>query len=258
MRAIILTLFPDMFPGPLGHSLPGAGLTRGDWQLETLNLRDFATDKHRRVDDTPYGGGAGMVMKPEVAARAIDAAYARLPNAQLIHLTPRGQLLDQKLVNRLTEPDKVGKISDVILLCSRFEGMDERVCEHYRPLEISIGDYVLFGGEVAAMVLLEAMLRYLPGIMGNAATHAEESFMIGEENACLLEYPHYTKPPVWEGQPVPEIMLSGHHAHIAAWRREQAERITRERRPDLWQAYQTQHRASDTIPASATKDGGTT
>jgi tRNA G37 N-methylase TrmD len=379
LKVIALTLFPEMFPGVLGHSLPGKALKEGLWTLEAMNIRDFAEGRHANVDDTPYGGGAGMVMRPDVVGPAIDAAFEKLPGATLIHLTPRGVPLTQGLVRELverenhphpnpppsrgreftastssaqalrknpTEAEKKlwGILSDtqfeglkfrrqqpigpyvvdfvcfdlgliieadggqhaesqkehderrtaflekegfhvlrfwnhdilqnpegifehlkshvttpcpsrgeswgggdaiatrqynsqLILLCGRFEGIDERINEHYRPLEISLGDFVLFGGEVAAMALLEAVLRQCEGALGNPQTLEEESFSIGENSALLLEYPHYTKPPLWKGLTVPEALVSGHHAKIRQWRREQAEAITRERRPDLWDAY---------------------
>ena len=233
LQVIVLTLFPEMFPGPLGVSLAGKALKDGLWTLEALNIRDFSESKHANVDDTPYGGGAGMVMRPDVVGRAIDAAFAKLPDATLIHLTPRGTPLTQGLV----QSQLATRHSQLILLCGRFEGIDERINAHYKPLEISLGDFVLFGGEVAAMALLEASLRHCEGALGNPQTLEEESFSIGENSALLLEYPHYTKPPSWKGLSVPEALLSGHHAKIRQWRREQAEAITRERRPDLWATY---------------------
>ncbi len=226
-----LTLFPEMFPGPLGFSLPGRALERGLWECYTLNIRDFATGKHANVDDTPYGGGAGMVMRPDIVGAAIEQAQAATPDAQLVHLTPRGTPLTQQIAEDLATQE------GLILLCGRFEGVDERVAEHYRPLEISLGDFVLFGGEVAAMALVESVLRHIPESLGNAETHREESFALGEESALLLEYPHYTKPPSWKGLNVPEVLLSGHHEHISRWRREQAEEITRARRPELWERH---------------------
>ncbi|MFO1241964.1 MAG: tRNA (guanosine(37)-N1)-methyltransferase TrmD [Rickettsiales bacterium] len=239
MKVIILTLYPEMFPGPLGHSLPGKALADGIWAYETIHIRDFATDKHRTVDDTPYGGGAGMVMKPDVVAAAIDAAKAKLPDARVIHFTPRGQVLTQGMIKEIfTLPSREGHISpSFILLCGRFEGIDQRVIDHYQMLEISIGDYVLFGGELASMVFLEAALRHIPGMVGNPETLDEESFSIGKESALLLEYPQYTKPPSWRGHDVPEVLTSGHHERISTWRRNQAEAVTKERRPDLWIKY---------------------
>jgi tRNA (guanine37-N1)-methyltransferase len=233
MHFLILTLYPDMFPATLAHSLTGTALAEGKWRITTLNIRDFATDKHRTVDDTPYGGGAGMVLKADVVGAAIDAAKAQLPDAPLIYLTPRGAPLTQATVQQLATLSA----QSYILLCGRFEGVDERIIQHYHPIEISIGDYILCGGELPALVLMEAMLRYLPSLLGNAETHAEESFTLGEENAGLLEYPHYTKPPNWRGLSVPDVLRSGNHGAIRAWRHEQAEQLTYERRADLWQRY---------------------
>lgn len=222
--ARVLTLFPEMFPGPLGHSLAGRALARGDWRLEAIDIRAFATDRHRSVDDTPFGGGAGMVMRADVLDAALGAAA--LEGAPLIVLTPRGGPLTQARVASLAAGP------GVVLLCGRYEGVDQRVIEARGMEEISIGDYVLSGGEPAAMVLLDACVRLLPGVMGAAESAAEESFSGG-----LLEYPHYTRPAVWQGRAVPEVLLGGNHGAIAAWRRAEAERITRERRPDLWAAY---------------------
>ena len=221
-QATVLTLFPEMFPGPLGASLSGRALGEGVWQLTALNIRDFATDKHRSVDDTPAGGGAGMVMRADVAAAAIDSAQANFPGAPCIYLSPRGTPLTQERVRQL------GTGPGVILFCGRFEGLDQRVIEARQLEEISIGDYVLSGGELAAMVLIDACVRLLPGVIGAEASLAEESFENG-----LLEYPHYTRPRAWEGQEIPEVLLSGDHARIARWRREQSERLTAARRPDL-------------------------
>lgn len=223
-RASVLTIFPEMFPGPLGISLAGKALASGAWSLDVVDIRDFATDKHRTVDDTPAGGGPGMVMKADVLGRAIDAV-ATDTRLRLL-MSPRGAPLTQARIEALTAD--VG----VILVCGRFEGVDERVIAARRLEEISIGDYVLSGGEIAAMALIDACVRLLPGVMGAVASGAEESFVRG-----LLEYPHYTRPRVWEGRPIPEILTSGDHAKIAAWRRAEAERLTRERRPDLWAAF---------------------
>lgn len=224
--AWVLTLFPELFPGPLDSSLAGKALTDGLWRLETLDIRDFATDKHRSVDDSPFGGGAGMVMRAEVVAAAIDAARERSGLSRTIFLSPRGRLLNQRLAEELAaEPG-------IVLLCGRYEGVDERALEARAVEEISVGDYVLSGGEPAALCLIDACVRLLPGVVGRAASLAEESFTEG-----LLEYPHYTRPEVWEGRGVPPVLLSGHHGKIAAWRREQAERVTKERRPDLWERY---------------------
>jgi len=224
-RATVLTIMPDMFPGPLGLSLSGKALGEDKWSLQTIDIRDFATDKHRSVDDTPAGGGAGMVMRVDIAAAAIDAARAAMPPAlPTIYLSPRGRPLSEARVRALSEGE------GVILLCGRFEGIDERVLEARQIEEISIGDYVLSGGELAAMVLIDACVRLLPGVAGNEASLAEESFASG-----LLEYPHYTRPRDWEGRAIPEILLSGDHDKIAKWRREQAEAMTKSRRPDLWE-----------------------
>ena len=224
-RATVLTIMPDMFPGPLGLSLSGKALSEERWSLQTIDIRDFATDKHRSVDDTPAGGGAGMVMRADIAAAAIDAARAAMqPALPTIYLSPRGRPLSEARVRALSEGE------GVILLCGRFEGIDERVLEARQIEEISIGDYVLSGGELAAMVLIDACVRLLPGVAGNEASLAEESFASG-----LLEYPHYTRPRDWEGRAIPEILLSGDHDKIAKWRREQAEAMTKSRRPDLWE-----------------------
>ncbi len=221
-RGGVLTLFPEMFPGPLGQSLAGRALERGLWALESRDIRDFATDRHRSVDDTPFGGGAGMVMRPDV----LDAALASMADDRpAIYLTPRGRPLTQARVRSLAAGP------GVVLLCGRYEGIDQRVIEHRALEEISVGDYVLSGGEPAALLLLDACIRLLPGVMGAAASAEEESFA-----ADLLEYPHYTRPAEWNGMAVPEVLLSGHHQAVAEWRHAQAERATRERRPDLWAA----------------------
>ncbi len=234
--ATVLTLFPAMFPGPLGFSLAGKALEAGLWWLDALDIRDFARDKHRSVDDSPFGGGAGMVMRPDVLDRAIRAALRseRRPDHRpdrVIYLSPRGRLLTQ---------DRVGELSrgvGVVLVCGRFEGVDERVLAAHAVEEMSVGDYVLSGGELAAMALIDACVRLLPGVMGNERTPDEESFADG-----LLEYPHYTRPALWRDEdgrewPAPDILVSGHHAKVKAWRRAEAERLTRDRRPDLWARY---------------------
>jgi tRNA (guanine37-N1)-methyltransferase len=223
-RASVLTIFPEMFPGPLGASLAGKALAAGRWSLEIVDIRNFATDKHRSVDDTPAGGGPGMVMKPDVLARAIDATA--IDARPRLLLSPRGAPLTQARVEALCRE------AGAILICGRFEGVDERVIAARGLEEISIGDYVLSGGEIAAMALLDACVRLLPGVMGAPHSAAEESFGAG-----LLEYPQYTRPSVWEGRPIPEVLISGDHAKVAAWRRDEAERLTRERRPDLWTAF---------------------
>ena len=218
-RATVLTLYPEMFPGPLGVSLAGRALGEGVWSLDAKNIRDFAIDKHRSVDDTPAGGGAGMVLRPDVLASAIDSAADGRP---LLAMTPRGAQLTQGKVRELAAGD------GVILICGRFEGFDERIFEARDIEEVSIGDYVLSGGELGAMVVLDACVRLLPGVMGAASSGEEESF-----NEGLLEYPHYTRPVTWEGRTIPEVLRSGDHARIAAWRHERASEDTRLRRPDL-------------------------
>jgi len=220
-RASVLTIFPEMFPGPLRASLAGKALMAGAWSLEVVDIRSFATDKHRTVDDTPAGGGPGMVMKADVLGRAIDAAAADT-RVRLL-MSPRGTPLTQARVEALS----VGP--GVVLVCGRFEGVDERVIAARSLEEVSIGDYVLSGGEIAAMALIDACVRLLPGVMGAPASGAEESFADG-----LLEYPHYTRPQLWEGRPIPGVLTSGDHGKIAAWRRAEAERLTKERRADLW------------------------
>ena len=224
-QASVLTIFPDVFPGPLGASLAGKALAAGAWSLDVVDIRAFATDKHRSVDDTPAGGGPGMVMKADVLARAIDATATdqRPGQRPRLLLSPRGTPLSQRRVEALAGGE------GVVLVCGRFEGIDERLIAGRALEEVSIGDYVLSGGEVAAMVLIDACVRLLPGVIGAAASQAEESFTDG-----LLEYPQYTRPQLWEGRPIPEVLLSGDHRKIAAWRQSEAERLTRERRPDLW------------------------
>jgi len=226
-RATVLTLFPEMFPGPLGLSLAGKALREQIWALETMDIRDFAHDDHRSVDDTPAGGGAGMVMRADIAAAAIDAARtSAAPKTPTIYLSPRGTPLTQKRVKALAEGP------GAILLCGRFEGVDERLLETRQIEEISIGDYVLASGDLAALVLMDAIVRLLPGVVGNHGTLSEESFAAG-----LLEYPHYTKPRDWEGRTIPDVLLSGDHEKIAKWRADQAEALTKTRRPDLWQKH---------------------
>ena len=220
--ATVLTLYPEMFPGPLGLSLSGDGLARTIWSLETKNIRDHGLGRHRAVDDSPAGGGPGMVMRCDVLAAALDAAAAADDPRPKLLMSPRGAPLTQRRVSELAAGP------GVIVVCGRFEGVDERVIEARGLTEVSIGDYVLSGGEIAAMVLLDACVRLLPGVMGKDASGAEESFEGG-----LLEYPHYTRPREWENRAIPEVLLSGNHAEIARWRRAQAEQVTRERRPDL-------------------------
>jgi len=222
--ARVLTLFPEMFPGPLAHSLAGRALKDGIWALETLDIRDFASDKHATVDGSPFGGGPGMVMRPDVVDAALEAAQ---PATRPIYLTPRGRPLDQERVRELAGAP------EITVLCGRFEGVDERVLEARDLEQISLGDFVLSGGEPAAIALIDACVRLIPGVMGAVESVEEESF---EED--LLEYPHYTRPEDWQGHKVPELLLSGHHERIRTWRREAAERTTRERRPDLWSRHQ--------------------
>jgi tRNA (guanine37-N1)-methyltransferase len=222
-RASILTLFPEMFPGPLGYSLAGKALENRTWSLDAIQIRDFATDRHHSVDDTPFGGGAGMVLRPDV----IDAAVEQVVDGRpILCLTPRGRQFVQADAVRLAGGD------GVILLCGRYEGIDQRVIEARAMEEVSLGDYVLSGGEPAALAMLDATVRLLPGVMGAADSAAEESF-----SRVLLEYPHYTRPAEWRGRRVPDVLLSGHHGAVADWRHEQSEHITKARRPDLWAAY---------------------
>jgi tRNA (guanine37-N1)-methyltransferase len=219
-RATVLTLFPEMFPGPLGVSLAGRALADGIWALEARDIRASATDKHRSVDDSPAGGGPGMVMRADVLAAAIDAAST--DERPRLLMSPRGRPLDQAYVSELAQGP------GVVIVAARFEGVDERVIAGRNLVEVSVGDYVLSGGEVAAMALLDAVVRLLPGVMGNEVSGQSESFADG-----LLEYPQYTRPQVWEGRAIPEVLLSGDHGKIAKWRRSEAERLTAERRPDL-------------------------
>ena len=229
-RATVLTIFPEMLPGPLAYSLAGKALEAGIWQLETVDIRDYARDKHRSVDDAPFGGGPGMVMRPDVLDAAIDGAGGSGP---LILLSPRGRPLDQERVRALAA------MAGVRLICGRFEGVDERVLEARSVEELSLGDFVLSGGEPAAIALIDACVRLLPGVIGCAEALAEESFAEG-----LLEYPHYTRPQLWQGRAVPEVLASGDHQRVRAWRRLEAERLTRERRPDLWQHYLAKEEAA--------------
>jgi tRNA (guanine37-N1)-methyltransferase len=220
--ASIITLFPELFPGTLGASVLGRGLKENLWTLNTTNLRDFALDKHRSVDDTPAGGGAGLVLKPDVLARAIDFTSSKDDTRPRYLLSPRGKPLTQKLARELS------KESGVVLICGRFEGIDQRVIDSRNLIEISIGDYVLTGGEVAAMVMLEAIVRLIPKVLGSSLSHQEESFENG-----LLEYDQYTRPVEFEGQKIPKILTSGDHKKIAKWREDQSKKLTQKRRPDL-------------------------
>ena len=225
--ATILTLYPEMFPGPLGTSLAGRALTEGKWSCDPVQIRDFATDKHRSVDDTPAGGGAGMVMRADVLAAALDDAVGRCPDVPVIAMTPRGAPLTQARVRALAAGP------GVTIICGRFEGIDERLFEARAIEQVSIGDYVLSGGEMGALVLLDACIRLLPGVMGAASSGDEESFESG-----LLEYPQYTRPQLWEGRTIPEVLRSGDHAKVAAWRKAMSEADTRLRRPDLWERHE--------------------
>jgi len=227
-RATVLTLYPEMFPGPLGTSLAGRALAQSVWSLDTVQIRDFATDKHHSVDDTPAGGGAGMVMKPDVLARAINASPA---NAPRFLLSPRGLPFNQVMAREFAA------LPAATFICGRFEGVDERVIEARDLIEVSVGDYILSGGEMAAMLVLDAVVRLLPGVMGNVESGAQESFETG-----LLEHPHYTRPQVFEGRAIPDVLMSGNHKAIAEWRQQKAEAITQARRPDLWKIYQEMQR----------------
>ena len=224
--ATVLTLYPEMFPGPLGASLAGRSLAAGAWSLKTVQIRDFASDKHHTVDDTPAGGGAGMVLRVDVLAAAVDHALATQPRCPVLAMTPRGKPITQTRIRELAAGP------GVTLLCGRFEGFDERIFEGRPVEEVSLGDIVLSGGEPAAIAILDACIRLLPGVMGAPSSGAEESFEEG-----LLEYPHYTRPQEWEGRTIPEVLRSGDHAKISAWRKQRAEEDTRSRRPDLWERH---------------------
>jgi len=239
-HATVLTIFPDMFPGPLGQSLAGKALAAGFWRLDALDIRAYATDRHRTVDDTPAGGGPGMIMKADVLARAIDAALAPDDARPRLLMSPRGTPLTQARVDALASGP------GALIVCGRFEGIDERVIEARRLEEISVGDYVLSGGEIAAFTLIDACVRLLPGVMGKEASAAEESFAQG-----LLEYPHYTRPQLFEGRAIPDVLLGGDHARIKAFRQAEAERLTRERRPDLWARHDNRPTTGSTADTHA-------
>ena len=226
-RVDIITLFPDVFPGILGASLTGKALKDGKWQLHTHDLRSYGVGKHRSVDDTPAGGGAGMVMRADVLGRALSDISQRREPCPIIYMSPRGKPLVQERVRQMVDS------SGAIILCGRFEGIDQRVIEHFQIEEVSIGDYVLSGGELAAQVMLDATVRLIPGVLGNQASTEEESFSDG-----LLEYPQYTRPPVWEGREVPKVLMSGNHGKVASWKKTQSEVLTRDLRPDLWKKYE--------------------
>ena len=223
-QATILTLFPEMFPGTLGHSLAGRALDNGVWSLITKQIREFATDKHKTVDDAPLGGGHGLILKPDVVSAALDDV-AKAPGRRL-YMSPRGVPLSQELVRDLAQDE------GVVIVCGRYEGLDQRVIDHHQLMEVSVGDYVLSGGELAAQILLDAVIRLLPGVMGKEIGHLQESFETG-----LLEHDHYTQPRMWKEMSAPEILGSGHHQKIAAWRDNQAKELTKRRRPDLWQRF---------------------
>ena len=223
-HACVLTLYPEMFPGFLGHSMAGRALENGLWSLDTVQIRDFAKDRHHSVDDTPSGGGAGMVMKPDVLAAAIDSVDNNVPR---LLMSPRGKPFNQKMAREFASGN------GVTFICGRFEGIDERVIEARELIEVSIGDYILSGGETAALVILDSIIRLLPGVMGNSESGEQESFETG-----LLEYPHYTRPQIFEGRTIPQVLTSGNHQAIKNWRKLQSEQITKERRPDLYALYE--------------------
>ena len=223
-QATILTLFPEMFPGTLGHSLAGRALDNGVWSLITKQIREFATDKHKTVDDAPLGGGHGLILKPDVVSAALDDV-AKAPGRRL-YMSPRGVPLSQELVRDLAQDE------GVVIVCGRYEGLDQRVIDHHQLMEVSVGDYILSGGELAAQILLDAVIRLLPGVMGKEIGHLQESFETG-----LLEHDHYTQPRMWNEMSAPEILGSGHHQKIAAWRNNQAKELTKRRRPDLWRRF---------------------
>lgn len=225
-HAQIITLFPEAFPGTLGYSLTGKALKDGIWQLHTIHLRDFGVGKHRNVDDTPAGGGAGMVIRPDVMGAAIEQAVRRAPGP-LVYLSPRGKRFDQQMARDWAQ------LPGVTLICGRFEGVDQRVLDHYRIAEVSLGDFVMTGGELAAQAMLDATVRLLPGVLGNAESAVEESHSSG-----LLEHPQYTRPASWNDRDIPDVLMSGHHGKVAQWRQDQAEQITQQRRPDMWDRYQ--------------------
>lgn len=235
LQVTALTLFPEMFPGSLGHSLAGKALAKGIWSLDTVNIRDFAADKHKTVDDKPFGGGAGMVMRPDSLGLAIEEVQRQHPHTRLIYPSPRGSVLNQNKVRMLADS------GHITLLCGRFEGIDQRVIEFYNAEEISLGDFVLSGGEVAALALIDACVRLLPGVIIKKETLDEESFGDGKGGSYsgLLEYPHYTRPAIWHDMKVPEVLLSGNHADINNWRLQKAKEITQERRKDLWENYKS-------------------
>ncbi|MDT2076441.1 MAG: tRNA (guanosine(37)-N1)-methyltransferase TrmD [Planktomarina sp.] len=225
-RADVITLFPDVFPGVLGASLTGKGLKEGKWQLHTHDLRPYGEGRHRNVDDTPAGGGPGMVMRADVLGRAISEVLRRRPPCPIIYMSPRGKPLTQARTEILANGP------GPVILCGRFEGIDQRVIDHFKIEEVSIGDYVLSGGELAAQVMLDCAVRLIPGVLGNEISTEQESFSNG-----LLEHPQYTRPPVWEDRKIPAVLMSGHHGKVAEWQKQKSEALTQERRPDLWKAF---------------------
>jgi tRNA (guanine37-N1)-methyltransferase len=227
--AHVLTLFPEMFPGPLGYSIAGKALLSGLWKLQISDIREFANNKHANIDDRPFGGGNGMVMMPDVLGNALDHVIDNHKPKAILYMSPRGRVISQKLVKEIYD------LGNVAILCGRFEGIDERVIEEYNILEISLGDFILSGGELAALALIDACIRLIPGLIHNEEVNAEESFSIQDEN--LLEYPHYTRPRTWRNREVPQILLSGNHKEISKWRLTKSKEITKLRRPDLWQKY---------------------
>ncbi|MBP6952580.1 MAG: tRNA (guanosine(37)-N1)-methyltransferase TrmD [Alphaproteobacteria bacterium] len=229
-KVTVLTLFPEMFPGPLGHSLIGRALEKALWHLQVVDIRDFAEDKHQTVDDTSFGGGPGMVLRADIVDKALSAVMTK-GQARLIHLSPRGKVFQQAVAREMAV-----EAQPLVFLCGRYEGIDQRVLDAWQAEDVSLGDFVLNGGELAAMTILEAVLRLVPGVIGDEESLKEESFSQG-----LLEYSHYTRPRQWQGQTVPDVLLSGHHEKITAWRLQQAEAMTRERRPDIWEKYTRQH-----------------
>jgi tRNA (guanine37-N1)-methyltransferase len=226
-HAIILTIFPEMFPGPLGSSLAGKALQKNLWSLDIINIRDFGLTKHKNVDDEACGGGNGLIMRPDVLGPALDKALEKSPNATILYPSPRGILLNQSVSKQIALQN------DVIILCGRFEGIDERVIDEYNVQQISVGDYVLSGGEVAAITILDSVIRLLPGVLANQDTLKEESFEVEIDGMQLLEHPLYTKPSVWKGREVPEILLSGNHAEIQKWKRDESLRVTKTRQKEL-------------------------
>ena len=232
-KANILTLFPEMFPGPLQHSIAGKAEKAGIWEIKTYQIRDFAEDKHKTVDDKPFGGGTGMVIKPDVLSKALDHVISENPGTRLFYTSPRGAVFNQKKAIELS------KENNLTFICGRYEGIDQRVIDEYGIEEISLGDFILSGGEIAALAVIDACLRLVPGVIIKPSAVSEESFGIGEDYSLLLEYPHYTRPSQFKGKQVPEVLISGNHAEVKKWRLEKAQEITEKRRPDMWEKYKT-------------------